>query len=135
VSEWTVTQWTCLVLGGLIVLHAIGGLITNPDFSVPATTAKMFVGLDFNGWHALLGIVTYGLGMVVSPNADLARKFAAFVVLVNLALGVWIMLTPDILGILYLPNAINDAVFHFGSAVLFALALMIDGARQQSAPA
>jgi hypothetical protein len=133
VAKWTVTQWTCLVLGGLIVLHNVGGMITNPDFSVgDGVTAVPFLGLDYNGWHALSGLLLFGLGMVVSPRADLARTFAIFVVVVDVIVGIWILITPEILGILYLPTTINDVAFHFGAAVLFALALAIDASREST---
>jgi hypothetical protein len=131
-SKWTVTQWTCLILGGLIVLHSIGGLITNPDFSTGgAITNKLFLGLDYNGWHAVQGILLFAVGVAVSPRADYARIFAFVAVLVDVGAVVWILITPSVLGIIYLPN-IGDVIYHLGVAVLFGLALAVDSAGKRT---
>src|SRR5947209_7364646 len=68
----------------------VAGLIANPDFSTGGdATSSQVLGVDFNGWHAVLGFALFGPGLFFALRKDWALLFAlaAIVSLVARAAG------------------------------------------------
>ncbi len=128
-SSWTLTQWVCLVLGFLFLAHAAGGMVVNPDFAVgSAATAERWLLMDWNGWHALSGLLLWNTSIVVAFRADWARMFALFVAIAQLPVVVWMLFDPRPLGLFLLPTT-TDLIFHSATVLLFACLFVFDRPR------
>jgi hypothetical protein len=108
---------------------AVAGLIANPDFARgAAATSVSVLGVDFNGWHALAGLALFGPGLVAATRADWSFWYAILAMAVLVVTGVWGLLDRrPAAGLLFFPDNVGDAVFHFVSAALFAAILLLHG--------
>ncbi len=128
-SSWTLTRRTCLVLGFLFFAHAVGGMIVNPDFAVgPAASAKTWLLMDWNGWHALSGLLLWSTSIVVAFRADWARLFALVVAMAQVPIVIWMLFDPRPLGLFLLPTT-TDLIFHSAIVLLFAGLFLLDRPR------
>lgn len=134
-GSWTLTQRLSLVSGVLLLAHAIGGMIVNPDFATgSAVTRETWLWMDWNGWHALSGILLWGLGIIAAFRADWARLFGWLVIITQAPIVIWMLFDPRPLGLFFLPTT-TDLVFHALVAVLFAFTLLADRGRPAPAAA
>ena len=134
-SFWNLTQRLSLILGVLLLAHAVGGMIVNPDFSVGSTaTAETWLWMDWNGWHALAGILLWTAGIAAAFRPRPARLFGLLFVATNLPIVIWMLFDPRPLGLFLLPT-MADLIFHAAVVVIFAGALIIDRDARTSAPA
>ncbi|NYJ01142.1 hypothetical protein HNR19_001840 [Nocardioides thalensis] len=115
-------------LGAYVVLHlaiAVGGFITNPSFAIGAdATTEKFLGIDFNGWHAAAGLITWLPGLWAMTDDFLARVYVWAASVVVLAAAAWNAVDDRPAWVLYLPDATADIVFHVVT-VVFLLALLV----------
>ncbi len=123
-KSWTFLQKMNLVLGVVFLLHAIGGMVVNPDFSTgDQATSEVFLWMDWNGWHALSGIVLWTTAVAVAPRADLSKLFAWLIIATNVPVVVWMLFDDVPFGLFNLPTT-RDLIFHTSIVVAYALALL-----------
>jgi hypothetical protein len=119
----------------LNLVHSVGGLIVNPDFSLGAqATGVTWLLMDWNGWHAVGGIALWATAVVAAFRADYARVFAVLAIGVNVLISAWALIDPNVIGLFYLPNT-ADVVLHLGAAAIFAVVLLLDARRVRPAAA
>lgn len=108
---------------------ATAGLIANPDFARgSAATSVAVLGVDFNGWHAVAGFALFGPGLVAAKRVDWSFWYAVSATAVLVVTGVWGLLDPrPVAGLLFFPDNMGDAAFHFASAAIFAVILLVHG--------
>lgn len=101
---------------------AVAGLIANPDFSTGSeVSAVALLGVDFNGWHALAGILLWAPAFIAARRTDWALLYSVAVIVAGLIPVPWMLIDSEPLGILAFPNTTTDAVYHVvGAAVLAA---------------
>lgn len=109
----------------IVLLHlayATAGLVANPDFATgAAATSRRLLGVDFNGWHALSGFALFVPGLVLARRTDWALPYALAATTGLLGTGLWALVDTTPGGLLYFPNNDADAMFHIGSAAIFAI--------------
>jgi hypothetical protein len=112
------------VICAINALWSLAGLIANPDFATgDAMTAERVLGVDFNGWHAVSGLLIFVPGMVLARRDDWARLFA-LVAIPSIAIpGIWALIDQTPLGIWPFEHNESDAILHFAVAGSFALLL------------
>jgi hypothetical protein len=105
------------------------GLVANPDFARgTAATSVAVLGVDFNGWHAVAGIALFGPGLIAAKRVDWSFWYAISATAVLVVTGVWGLLDPrPVAGLLFFPDNMGDAAFHFASAALFTVILLVHG--------
>ena len=108
---------------------ATAGLISNPDFARgTAATSVAVLGVDFNGWHAVAGFALFGPGLIAARRVAWSFWYAVSATAVLVVTGVWGLLDPrPVAGLLFFPDNMGDAAFHFASAALFAVILLVHG--------
>ena len=108
---------------------ATAGLISNPNFARgTAATSVAVLGVDFNGWHAAAGFALFGPGLVAAKRVDWSFWYAISTTAVLVVTGIWGLLDQrPVAGLLFFPDNMGDAVFHFASAALFAVILLVHG--------
>lgn len=123
-KSWTILQKMNLALGVVFLAHSIGGLFVNPDFAVgDSATAEDFLWMDWNGWHALSGVVLWATALAVAPRRDLSRLFAWLVIGTNLPVVIWMLFDTVPFGLFNLPTT-RDLVFHTAIVATYGLALL-----------
>ncbi len=123
--DWTFLQKMNLALGVVFLAQAIGGLIVNPDFAVgDNATSEVFLWMDWNGWHALSGILLWSTALAVAPRADLSRLFGYLIIATNAPIVIWMLFDSVPFGLFALPTT-GDLIFHTAIVVIYALALLV----------
>jgi hypothetical protein len=113
-------QWAVIVGSVVVGLWSLAGLIANPDFAIgeSATSARV-LGVDMNGWHAVSGFLIAVPGLVASRRRDWSFLLAIVAAVGLIATGVWALIDIRPFGVLYLPEAVPDALLHFATAAIF----------------
>lgn len=118
----TLTGWRrwLFVACALQTLWSVAGLIANPDFSTgQAATSVQVLGVDFNGWHALSGLLVFVPGLYAAWREEYAVPYtwAAMVTMLGGFLGLF---TDRPLGLWYFENVASDIALHTASVLVFA---------------
>lgn len=106
------------------LLFAVGGLIAHPSFATGGDlSSEVLAGVDFNGWHALSGLLIYLPGLAAAMSARWSRRFCWIVSATLVITGLWPLWDTTPLGLLHFAHPLNDTVFHFLSATSFLVLL------------
>jgi len=133
-GRWTLAQKGVLVICVLQLAWALAGFIAEPsfDFGDRAPTETV-LWVDFNGVHALSGLLLFGPGLVFAtrPAWALLYSFAAAGALIST--GVWALLSTQPAYVFTFPNNERDAVLHLATGVLFLAIGLIQARRDRAA--
>ena len=123
IREWTIAQHFAVWIGVYTVFVAVVGFAINPDFAVgDDATAEPFLGVDWNGWHAVAALLVGIPGVAVAWLPALAVPYLAYRAVVDLGVGIWAFADDRPLGVLYLPTN-GDAITHVAIAAVAALGI------------
>ena len=115
--------WVCLVN----FAWSAAGMIAEPSFATgDELVGERVLGVDFNGWHALSGLLLFGPGMLAARRYDLARLFALVAVPAIAGPGLWALLDSSPLGIWPFEHGTADAILHFSISAIFVALLLVD---------
>lgn len=104
----------------------VAGLIANPDFSTGSDiTGRQVLGVDFNGWHAVLGFALFGPGLLFALRKHWALLFAVAAIVSLVASGSWALLDTRPADVLYFQHNGADAALHFAGAATYGVAIII----------
>ena len=79
-DSWTFAQWAIVVLAALNLLWALAGFLAEPSFSLGADApTQKVLGVDFNGVHALSGLLLFGPAFYFALRPRWALLYAAYV--------------------------------------------------------
>jgi Domain of unknown function (DUF4383) len=119
-EPWTFAQKAIVVLASLQLAWAVAGLIAEPsiDFGDDAVTERV-LWVDFNGVHALAGLLLFLPAYYFALRPDWAVYYAIYVAGALIVTGVWALFTTTPAWVFTFPNNTNDAVFHLVTGVLF----------------
>src|SRR6478736_3552804 len=120
-SQWTFAQWGIVVLAVIQLAWALAGLIAEPsfDFGEGAATERV-LGVDFNGVHALSGLLLFGPAFFFALKPRWAVLYAIYVAVALIVTGLWAIWSTSPAGIFTFPNNDADAILHITTGVLFA---------------
>ncbi|MCU1644423.1 MAG: hypothetical protein JWN03_4698 [Nocardia sp.] len=130
VAQWSFLQWAVLVLGVVHIAWAIAGWIIQPSFALgenaPATPV---LGMDYNGWHAVAGLLLFGPAVV----AALHRHWAAWYCVIGgvgggFVIGFWALFADHVL-VFSFPNHRMDATEHIFTGVLLLALVAVQAVR------
>lgn len=134
-ERWTFAQKAIVVLAALQLLWALAGLIAEPSFHLgeDAPTERV-LGVDFNGYHALAGLLLFGPAFYFATRPDWAVYYAIYAAAALIITGVWALFSHTPAWIFTFPNNDADAVFHLATGALFAIVATIQLAQDRAAP-
>lgn len=133
-----ITRWQRLLLAFCLLqlAWAAAGLVTNPDFAIGSeATSVAVLGVDFNGWHALSGLLLFGPGLYAFSRDEVAVPFTWAAIAALLATALWTVFSERPAWVFYFPNASGDIRLHVGSALILGLLLIIRRLDRSGAPA
>jgi hypothetical protein len=75
--------------------------------------------VDFNGWHAVSGLLLLAPAFVAMFRRSWALAYALYAGFVLMLTGVWALADTEPANLLAFPHNESDAILHFGFGVLF----------------
>lgn len=120
-------QRAVLVLSLALLAWSVAGMIANPDFGTgDSVTTERVLGVDFNGWHALSGILLAAPGLFAAAHSERVAYVFALMAAALLGLSGFVALLEDSpAGVLTFPHGEADFVLHEGFAALYAGAALV----------
>jgi len=119
--RWTFAQWAIVVLAATQLAWALAGFVAEPNFSLgeDAPTERV-LGVDFNGYHALAGLLLFGPAFYFALRPKWALYYAAYAAVALIATGIWALFETQPAYVFTFPNNTSDAIFHLVTGALFA---------------
>jgi len=125
-SDWTFAQKALLILASLELLWALAGFIAEPSFNVGAEAPTVKVlWVDFNGIHALSGLLLFGPALYFCRRPDWALYYVLYIAAALYITGIWALFEERPAYVFTFPSNVNDAIFHLATAVVFSIVAAI----------
>jgi cytochrome b len=125
-SQWTFAQWGIVVLAVVQLAWAVAGLLAEPSFHFgDGAPSERVLGVDFNGVHALSGLLLFGPAFFFALRPRWAVLYAIYVAVALIVTGLWAIWSTSPAGIFTFPNNDADAILHISTGVLFAIVAAI----------
>jgi Domain of unknown function (DUF4383) len=114
-------QWSAIAGAIAVLVWSVPGLFVNPDFATGSdATAKVVLGVDMNGWHAVSGFLIAIPALFAATRPYRAAVFVPFAAASLIATAVWALLsTRPAAGLFYFPNGNADALLHLATSAIF----------------
>jgi hypothetical protein len=125
-ASWALIQKGVLAICVFQLGWAIAGLIAEPSFHFgDAAPTETVLWVDFNGVHALSGLLLFGPGLLAATRKGWALLYAFAAAGALIATGLWALASTEPAYVFSFPNNERDAALHLATGVLFAgLALL-----------
>jgi hypothetical protein len=119
-SDWTFCQKALVTLCALQLLWALAGFIAEPSFQIgPNAPTTKILWVDFNGIHALSGLLLFGPAFYFACRPDWALYYTLYIVVALYATGIWALFDDQPGWVFTFPDNANDGVFHLVTGTLF----------------
>lgn len=132
--RWTVAQWGLLIISLMELAKALVMLMSGLSFAIGPSTE--FLGMDYNGWHAIAGLLLFGPGLVFATRKSWAVAYLLIAAVGGAIPGIWCFFSTRVLWILVMPHNISSGISHMVmAAIMIAIALIqvrIDGGLARS---
>ena len=113
----TLAQWFCLLGGAAFLLAGLAGFLVDSSFDVGSPEGDPLLGLEVNGWHNVVHILSGLFLLAMSRTAATARAGAlAFGAAYLLVTIIGFIQGDSILGLLAINGA--DNIFHLVTSLL-----------------
>ena len=118
---WTFAQKAVVILASLQLLWALAGFLAEPSFSLAedAPTERV-LWVDFNGYHALSGLLLCGPAFYFALRPNWAVYYAIYASFALVVTGIWAAFSTQPAWVFTFPNNSSDAIFHLITGALFA---------------
>jgi Domain of unknown function (DUF4383) len=125
-EQWTFAQKAIVVLAGVQLLWALAGFVAEPtfDFGENAPTERV-LGVDFNGNHALAGLLLFAPAFYFAFNPKWALYYAIYAAGALIVSGIWALFSEQPAWVFTFPNNVSDAIFHLATGALFGIVAAI----------
>ena len=125
-QQWTFAQKAIVVLASVQLLWALAGFVAEPSFHLGADApTERVLGIDFNGYHALAGLLLFAPAFYFALNPKWALYYAIYAAAALILTGFWALFDEQPAWVFTFPNNVSDAVFHLVTGALFALVALI----------
>lgn len=121
-EPWSFAQKSIVVLATLNLIWALAGFVAEPSFSLGADApTRRVLGVDFNGVHALSGLLLFAPAFYFALRPRWALLYAIYVSGALIVTGIWATLSTSPAGVFAFPNNDADAILHLSMGVLFGI--------------
>jgi Domain of unknown function (DUF4383) len=135
-AEWTFAQKAIVVLATLQLAWALAGFLAEPSFSIGAgAPTERVLGVDFNGIHALSGLLLFAPAFYFALRPHWALLYAIYAAGALIITGLWSLFDTQPAWVFTFPNNHADAVLHLTTGALFAAVAAIQIGLDRRAPA
>lgn len=120
--SWSLAQWGLAVICVLHLAQAVAGFIAEPSFATgPDAPTAVVLGMDYNGWHALAGVLLFAPGLFFVRRRSWAVAYLLLAGIAGALPGVWALFSQQVAYVFTFPNNITDAIVHFVTGGLMVL--------------
>jgi hypothetical protein len=120
-EQWTFAQKGIVVLAAVQLLWGLAGFVAEPSFHLGAgAPTERVLGVDFNGYHALAGLLLFGPAFYFALNPRWALYYAIYAAGALIVTGIWALFDEQPAWVFTFPNNSSDAIFHLATGALFA---------------
>ena len=120
VVGWTFAQKGVLAICVFQIGWAVAGFIAEPTFATGSDApTERVLGVDFNGWHAVSGLLLFGPGLIAAMRPELTLLYSWAAAGALIATGIWALLANQVAYFFNFPNNEADAVLHLATGFLF----------------
>jgi hypothetical protein len=131
-EQWTFAQKGIVVLAAIQLAWALAGFLAEPSFHLGADApTEKVLGVDFNGYHALAGLLLFAPAFYFALRPQRALYYAIYVAVALIISGLWAIWDETPAWVFTFPDNYNDAVFHIVNGVLFAAVAAIQIAQDR----
>ncbi len=131
-ETWTFAQWGIVVLAVVNLAWALAGFIAEPSFHFgDGAPTQRVLGVDFNGVHALSGLLLFGPAFYFALRPRWAFLYAVYVSAALIVTGIWAALSTSPAGVFAFPNNDADALLHLSTGALFGIVAVIQFAQDR----
>lgn len=125
-EQWTFAQKGVVTLAAIQLAWALAGFVAEPSFSLGADApTEKVLGVDFNGYHALAGLLLFAPAFYFALRPQWALYYAIYVAVALIVSGLWALWDETPAWVFTFPDNYADAVFHLVNGVLFAVVAAI----------
>lgn len=89
--------------------------------------------VDFNGYHALSGLLLFAPAFYFALRPKWALYYAIYVAAALYATGIWAFFDTNPAFVFTFPNNTSDAIFHIATGTLFAIVAAVQVSRDRAA--
>ena len=89
------------------------------------------LGVDFNGYHALAGLLLFGPAFYFALNPKWALYYAVYAAGALIVTGIWALFDEQPAWVFTFPNNSSDAIFHLATGALFAIVAAVQVRRDR----
>lgn len=133
-KSWTMLQKGVLAICVFQLAWALAGFLAEPSFDFGDGAATQTVlWVDFNGVHALSGLLLFGPGLIFATRPAWALLYSIAAAAALIATGLWALVSTQPAYVFTFPNNERDAVLHLGTGVLFGVLGLVQLRRDRAA--
>jgi hypothetical protein len=135
VGDWTFAQKGIAVAAAVLLLWNLAGFIAEPSFHTGSgAPTENVLGVDFNGWHALSGLLLFGPAFVFALRPSWALFYAFYAAFALFVSGIWALAANQVLGVLTFPRNEADGVFHLAIGAVFLAIGLVQLQKDRASP-
>lgn len=133
-GSWTLLQKWVLGICIFQLGWALAGLIAEPSFHFGAgAPTESVLWVDFNGVHALSGLLLFAPGVLFATRPAWAFMYALAASGALIVTGVWALFSTAPAEVFTFPNNERDAALHLATGLLFGALALIQLRRDRDA--
>ena len=133
-GSWTLAQKGVLAICVFQLGWALAGFIAEPSFHFGnGAPTQTVLWVDFNGVHALSGLLLFGPGLVFATRPAWALLYAYAASGALIVTGLWALASTQPAYVFSFPNNERDAVLHLATGGLFAVLALVQSRRDRAA--
>jgi hypothetical protein len=119
-AGWTFAQKAVLAICVFQIGWALAGFIAEPTFATGADApTERVLGVDFNAWHAVSGLLLFGPGLIAVMRPELTILYSWATAGALIVTGIWALGANQVAYFFNFPNNEADAVLHLATGFLF----------------
>lgn len=131
---WTLAQKGVLAVCVFQLAWSLAGFIAEPSFDFgDGAATETVLWVDFNGVHALSGLLLFGPGVVFATRPAWAVLYAIAAAGALFVTGIWALASTQPAYVFSFPNNERDAVLHLATGAIFAVLAWVQVRRDRSA--
>jgi hypothetical protein len=120
-EPWTFAQKALVLVASLQLVWALAGFLAEPSLEIgDEAPTETVLWVDFNGIHALSGLLLFGPGLIAAIRPAWAILYSIAAAGALIVTGLWALASTQPAYVFTFPNNERDAALHLATGALFA---------------
>jgi hypothetical protein len=132
-TGWTLAQKGVLAICVFQLCWALAGFLAEPSLEIgDEAPTETVLWVDFNGIHALSGLLLFGPGLIAAIRPAWAILYSIAAAGALIVTGLWALASTQPAYVFTFPNNERDAALHLATGALFAALAAVQLRRDRS---